>query len=123
LALDGEEEAREDRLAVDQHRARPAFAELAAVLGAGQLEILAQHLEERFVNMREDLTFLAVHREGQQGLHPLTPLSWTPSGNYRWTKLTLRNTKPVARVSSANLESSPSLKEVWHQPRTCRDRL
>src|SRR2546430_434151 len=41
LAFQREHQARELRLAVDQHRAGAAFAELAAVLGAGETEILA----------------------------------------------------------------------------------
>jgi len=41
------------------------------VLGAGQLEVLAQHLEERLVHRNEDLAFLAVHGERQERLHPI----------------------------------------------------
>ena len=50
LVLDGQRQAGQDRLAVDQHGAGAALAELAAVLGAGQVEIFAQHLEQRLVD-------------------------------------------------------------------------
>ena len=49
LALDRQHQAGEHRLAVDEHRARAALAELAAVLGAGEVEILAEHLEQGLV--------------------------------------------------------------------------
>ena len=47
--LDGERQAREQRLAVDEHRAGAALAELAAVLRPGEAEVLAQDLEQRAV--------------------------------------------------------------------------
>ena len=50
LHLGGERQAGEHRLAVDQHGAGAAFAELAAVLRAGQAELLAQHLEQGVVD-------------------------------------------------------------------------
>ena len=55
-----EHEAGEHRLAVDQHGAGAALAELAAVLGAGQAEVLAQHLEQGLVGREEDVLLLAV---------------------------------------------------------------
>ena len=63
LALEAEHEAREHRLAVDEHGAGAALAELAAVLGAGQPEVLAQDLEQRLVRRERDLDRLAVHAE------------------------------------------------------------
>ena len=69
LALDGEGEAREHRLAVEEHGAGPALAELAAVLGPGQPEVLAQHLEQGLVDRDRDLVGLAVHPESQKGPH------------------------------------------------------
>ena len=63
-ALDAEHQAREHRLPVEQHRAGAALAELAAVLGAAQVQILTQHLEERLVRRERDLGRLAV--DGQR---------------------------------------------------------
>ena len=39
----------DERPAVDQHRVCPALSQLAAVLGSGELQILAQHLEQAAV--------------------------------------------------------------------------
>ena len=65
----GQRQAREHGLAVDQHRARPALAELAAVLGAGEVQVLAEHLEQGLVGGHEKLAVLAVHLQGQTQLH------------------------------------------------------
>ena len=68
LALEAEHEAREHRLAVHEHRAGAALAELAAVLGARQAQVLAQHLEQRLVRREGRLDRLAVHDEADQAL-------------------------------------------------------
>ena len=47
VGLHREHEARAHRLAVDEHRARAAHAVLAAEVGAGELELLAQEVGER----------------------------------------------------------------------------
>src|SRR5213083_706155 len=47
FAFERQHEAQELRLAVNEHRAGAAFAELATVLRAGQAEILAQHFQQR----------------------------------------------------------------------------
>ena len=47
LSLDRERQARELRTPVDEHRAQAALALLTAMLGAGEVRILAQHLEQR----------------------------------------------------------------------------
>ena len=62
-ALHRERQTREHGLAVDQHRARAALAELAAVLGAGELQILAEHLEQRLVAVDERIHALTVHEQ------------------------------------------------------------
>ena len=69
LALDRKHQAGEHGLAVDQDRARPALAELAAVLGAGEVQLLAEHLEQRLVRRREDVALLTVDLEGQERGH------------------------------------------------------
>ena len=63
VALDAEHQAREHRLAVDEHRARAALAQLAAVLGAGELQVLPQHFEQRLRAVNERDGRLAVDRD------------------------------------------------------------
>jgi hypothetical protein len=75
FALQRELEARKHRLAVDQHRAGAALAELAAVLGAGQMELLAQHLEQRLVGGEEHFLLLAVHAQRHAHLVHVSPLT------------------------------------------------
>src|SRR5712692_1884391 len=65
LAFEREQQAGELRLAVDQHRAGAAFAELAAVLGAGEAEVLAQQLEQRLVRRERDFVAFAVDRQAE----------------------------------------------------------
>src|SRR5262249_49631009 len=69
LALDRQGEAGQDGLTVDEHRAGAALAELAAVLGAGELEVLAQYLEERLVDGDVHLALLTVDHERHQRFH------------------------------------------------------
>ena len=76
------DDAGEDRLAVDQHRAGAALAETAAELGAVQREIVAQHVEERRVGIGVDLMVAPVDRQ----LHHEVPrgvgtagAAWAPS--------------------------------------------
>ena len=68
LALHGQRQAGEHGLPVDEDRAGAALAELAAVLGAGEVEILAEHLEERLVGGGDQVPRLAVDGEGQECL-------------------------------------------------------
>jgi hypothetical protein len=65
-ALDAEDQARQDRLTVEEDGARAALAELAAVLGAGEVQIFTQDLEQRLVWRERDLRRLAV--DGQRDL-------------------------------------------------------
>ena len=67
LALDarGERQARQHAAAVDQHRAGAALAMVAALLGAGQADVLAQRVEQRGPHVERQLMALAVdaHRD------------------------------------------------------------
>src|SRR6266513_637630 len=65
FALGGEHQAGKLRRAVDQHRAGAALAQLAAVLGAGEAEVLAQHFEKRLVPGAGQLDGLAVDGQAQ----------------------------------------------------------
>ena len=49
VRLDREDQARIDADVVDQDRAGAALADQAALLGPGQPEVVAEHLEERVV--------------------------------------------------------------------------
>ena len=53
LALESEHEAGQDRLTVEQDRAGSTLAELAAVLGAREPQVLAQHFEQCLVVVDE----------------------------------------------------------------------
>src|SRR5438132_9557692 len=59
-----EDQAGEHRAAVQQHRTGAAFAQLAAVLGAGEPEVLPQHFEEGLVRGEGHLDLLPVQLEG-----------------------------------------------------------
>src|SRR5579864_256547 len=63
--LHRQEQAAELGLAVDQDGAGSALAQLASVLGARELHVLAQHLEQRLVNGKQELGLFAVHVESQ----------------------------------------------------------
>src|SRR5688572_16901914 len=70
LALKGQHQAGKPRLAVDQHRARAALTELAAVLGAGQIEVLAQDFQQGLVGCKRHLDRLTVDRQALQNAAP-----------------------------------------------------
>src|SRR3954469_8330745 len=85
--LGGEHQTGEHGTAVHQHRAGAALAELAAVLGAGQRALLAQHLEQRVVGGEDHGAILAVDPQPQggqvvvhssSGLSNSTPAAKTP---------------------------------------------
>src|SRR5205823_12096308 len=61
--LDWKQQAAQLGLAIHQDRARPALAQLATVLGPGQLHVLAKHFEQCLVHGNEQLTGFAVDLE------------------------------------------------------------
>ena len=63
LALGGEKDARVHRATVEQHRADAALRLEAILLGAGQTEIDAEHIEERPVRLGHHLVALTVDGE------------------------------------------------------------
>src|SRR3989442_8394841 len=65
LALQGQDQAGQLRSSVHKDRAGAALAELAAVLGAGQPEVLAQDFQERLVGREGGFLILAVHVQAQ----------------------------------------------------------
>ena len=64
VAFEREEQAGQRRRPIHQHRAGAAFAELAAVLRARQIQILAQDLEQRLVGIERDLPRFTVDAQG-----------------------------------------------------------
>ena len=58
-----------DRRAVHQHRAGPAVAVAAPFLGAGQVQPVAQQLEQGVARVGEHRVLRAVDRAGDKGLH------------------------------------------------------
>ena len=63
-----EHQAREHGLAVHEHGAGAALAQLAAVLRAREAHVLAQHLEQRLVRRERHLLLLAVHVQRERHL-------------------------------------------------------
>src|SRR4029077_6977501 len=66
VAFEGEEQARENWLAIKENGAGAAFPEFAAVFGACVVEVFAEDFEQRFVGSEGDVGLLAV--EGQADL-------------------------------------------------------
>src|SRR5215212_1344737 len=60
VSLGRDDEAGADELAVEEHRARPALALLAGVLGAGKAETLAKNVEQALAGPDVSLVALAV---------------------------------------------------------------
>ena len=67
-ALDGQGQAGEHGPAVDEDRAGPAFAQLAAVLRPHEAEVFAEDLEQGVVNGRQHLAGLPVHVQPEADL-------------------------------------------------------
>src|SRR5207248_10240533 len=67
-ALHCGDQARKDQIAVEDHGARAALAELAAVLGTGQAKVFARDFEERLVGLDHEIPGLAVDGEGEPQL-------------------------------------------------------
>jgi hypothetical protein len=63
VGLGGEHEARVDDALVEANRAGAALAHEAALLGAGQVQLVAQHFEQRVVWLDAERALPAVDRE------------------------------------------------------------
>ena len=61
--LGGEQQATVHRLAVDQDRAGSTVADVAAFLGAGQTQLLAQHVKQRLARLDRNGVAVAVDRQ------------------------------------------------------------
>ena len=60
LGLGAEHQAGADQAAVEQHAAGAAVAGRAAFLAAGQVELVAQHVEQGLLGLAEELHRIAV---------------------------------------------------------------
>src|SRR6266851_1497073 len=67
-AREAQHQARQHRCSIQQHRAGAALAQLAAVLRAGESQILAQDFEQRLVRHERHFGWLAVHRQRDRDL-------------------------------------------------------
>jgi hypothetical protein len=67
LGFDAEHETRQYRLTCHQHGTGTALAELATVLRAGEVQILAQDFQQGRVDLCGDLASFAVDAKTQQG--------------------------------------------------------
>jgi hypothetical protein len=63
VAFHAQDQARQHRLVVQEHGAGAAFAQLASVLGAAQIQVFTQDLEQRLVRRERDLGSLAVDEQ------------------------------------------------------------
>src|SRR5690242_4640028 len=68
LALGGEEDARVHRSTIQQDRADATLCLEAVLLGSGQAEVGAEHVEERAVRLGQYLVALAVDAKGEREL-------------------------------------------------------
>ena len=102
-ALAGGDDAGADLLAVEQHRAGAAVAGMAADLGAGQAEFVAQQVRQAPARIECDLQRLAVHaqRDGDAFLDRLVHL-WQLCNTTRRTSSAAASMRysRVARMSS-----------------------
>jgi hypothetical protein len=76
LALEAEHQAGEHRLSVHEHGAGAALSELASVLGAGEIQVLAEDFEKGLVGSEGGFDGFAVQgeadvRPGEIGLSRL----------------------------------------------------
>ena len=67
--MHGERQAGIDPPAVDEDRAGAALAVVAALLGAGQAQVLAQRVEQRRARIDLQAVLLAIDRQRHLGVH------------------------------------------------------
>src|SRR5256712_9086120 len=115
-AREAEHQAGEHRTRIHEHRAGAALAQLAAVLRAGEAQVLAQHFEQRLVRCERDLDGLAVElqrdlRLGVEGRH-----------DWKRNLVAIRTQKNEAPRAHTGALSRPAIRPAWltsgrHRPR------
>ena len=63
LVQSGEGETRKLTPSIDVHRARAALAVIASLLRSGQMQVLAETIEQRRARIDSQIVFLAIHTE------------------------------------------------------------
>ena len=95
IVLHRQREARQDTLAIDQHRARAARSLVAALLGAGQVQMLAEMIQQRHARIAG-----RVHRQAiDDDRHPTLHLQTETQDNNHFARR-----KPCARRSSLHAD-------------------
>src|SRR2546427_209330 len=115
-AREAEHQAGEHRTRIHEHRAGAALAQLAAVLRAGEAQVLAQHFEQRLVRCERDLDGLAVElqrdlRLGVEGRH-----------DWKRNLVAIRTQKNEAPRAHTGALCRPAIRPAWltsgrHRPR------
>src|ERR1700731_434147 len=79
VVADRQSQARIDPPAVDQYRASAALAAVASLLGAGQMETLAQQIKQRDARVRKrDVPSRAIHGKADGEVHAvLRSMLWS----------------------------------------------
>ena len=80
LVHHGQRQAGIDPPPVDDDRAGAALAVIAALLGAGEMQMLAQRIEQRGPRVELELARLAVHVEGTFDIGTVRDGSWAGAG-------------------------------------------
>src|SRR5262245_57551701 len=76
FGLHGEHQARADQAAIDRHAAGAAVARAASLLASGQIQLVAQHIEQGELRLAQELGRLAVDRGRYVMLaHPTLPFN------------------------------------------------
>src|SRR5690606_24354208 len=108
--LGAEDEAGAHQAAVDRHAARAAIAARAALLGAGEVELVAQHVEQRLLRLAQVFDGIAVDRRRHVVLgHQFTFLARSSAicaARRASTPATLMRYSRVPRLSSMGRQAA-----------------
>src|SRR5438270_4648536 len=101
-AREAEHQTGKHGLAVHEHGAGAALAQLAAMLRAGETQVFAQHFEQGLVGRERDLDGLAVQLEGD--LHFGVGHWWKPNLDNAWLGRELSGPKARERWKDGTLK-------------------
>src|SRR2546423_3969839 len=101
-AREAEHQTGQHGLAIHEHGAGAALAQLAAVLRAGETQVFAQHFEQGLVGRESDLDGLAVQLE--RDLHFGVGHLWKPNLDNAWLGRELSGPKARARWKDGTLK-------------------
>jgi len=113
FAIEREREAGKHRHAVDHHRAGAALAELATVLGSGEIHVLAQDFEKGLIRREGNLLRLAVDLQREMDvlragvlICPSSPVKPAPALAPDSPRANRRSRRPIGRRRAGT--SAPS---------------